>query len=102
MQVIENRNLDAEIRQKKNDYLRIADIYDRARLLSENTLAQWLGLISEKIDPDRKIEFLDLGCGTGRFAIPIATTRGYSVTGADSSKEMLSKAKEKAGETQIR
>jgi len=38
---------------------------------------------------------LDLGCGTGRFTIPMATKLGFRVTGADSSKEMLDKAKAK-------
>jgi len=38
---------------------------------------------------------LDLGCGTGNHAIPLAA-RGYSVTGVDTSEEMLSKARSKA------
>lgn len=38
---------------------------------------------------------LDLGCGTGGHAIPLAQ-RGYHVTGIDRSEEMLKKAEEKA------
>jgi ubiquinone/menaquinone biosynthesis C-methylase UbiE len=38
---------------------------------------------------------LDLGCGTGRFAVPITEKLGYRVTGADSSPDMLDKAREK-------
>jgi len=38
---------------------------------------------------------LDLGCGTGSHAIPLAQ-RGYQVTGVDLSPDMLIRAKEKA------
>jgi ubiquinone/menaquinone biosynthesis C-methylase UbiE len=43
----------------------------------------------------RKVEtVLDLGCGTGGHAIPLAT-RGYNVTGVDISSEMLERATSK-------
>lgn len=54
----------------------------------------WLNLI-DRIVNKKGIALLDLGCGTGRFAIPFVTRLGYKVTGADNSKEMLAKAKEK-------
>lgn len=38
---------------------------------------------------------LDLGCGTGGHAIPLAQ-RGYQVTGVDRSEQMLANAREKA------
>lgn len=41
---------------------------------------------------------LDMGCGTGGHAIPMAG-RGYSVTGVDSSADMISLAGRKAGES---
>ncbi len=37
---------------------------------------------------------LDLGCGTGNHAFPLAM-RGYEVTGVDRSEEMLAKARSK-------
>lgn len=37
---------------------------------------------------------LDLGCGTGNHAIPLAE-RGYTVLGVDSSPDMLARAREK-------
>ncbi len=96
-------NADSGARKtKKADYQRIADTYDAARPLSEQNIELWLRLISERIPTRRKVRLLDLGCGTGRFSIPIATKLKYSVTGADSSKEMLSKAKRKKGSTQIK
>jgi SAM-dependent methyltransferase len=43
---------------------------------------------------------LDLGCGTGSHAIPLAQ-RGYEVTGVDRSEEMLSRAVEKASAARV-
>jgi SAM-dependent methyltransferase len=43
---------------------------------------------------------LDLGCGTGNHAIPLAR-RGYQVTGVDRSAEMLAHAREKAAVLQL-
>ena len=40
---------------------------------------------------------LDLGCGTGSHAIPLAQ-RGYEVVGVDRSADMLARAQTKAGE----
>jgi len=47
---------------------------------------------------DKKI--LDLGCGTGRYAIPLAK-KGAKVTAVDFSKEMISIAKKKAKENKL-
>ena len=82
---------------KKADYRRIADTYDVARPLFEEILERWMTLISERIGSRQRVEFLDLGCGTGRFSIPIATRLGYSVTGTDYSEGMLEKARNKEG-----
>lgn len=76
---------------KKADYDQIANTYDHSRRLSRQSLEQALQFIAEKIGFRREIEFLDLGCGTGRFSIPIAVGLGYSVTASDRSEEMLSK-----------
>jgi ubiquinone/menaquinone biosynthesis C-methylase UbiE len=80
---------------KKADYSKIAPFYDKGRSLSEHNIDLWLGIISKYTKAPEGARLLDLGCGTGRFAIPIATKLRFSVTGADSSKEMLVKAREK-------
>lgn len=80
---------------KKADYGKIASFYDRARPLSEQNLELWLRLIASYSNAAKGARVLDLGCGTGRFAIPMAERLGYSVTGADASEEMLAKGKEK-------
>lgn len=43
---------------------------------------------------------LELGCGTGRVAIPLAKL-GYAVTGIDIADAMLSEARRKAAEQQV-
>jgi len=44
---------------------------------------------------------LDLGCGTGNHALPMAR-RGYRVTGIDQSREMLALARKKAASSRTR
>lgn len=80
---------------KKADYSNIATFYDKGRSLSEQNMALWLSKISlySKARPGMKI--LDLGCGTGRFAIPMAERMGLLVTGTDASQKMLAKAMDK-------
>lgn len=80
---------------RKADYSRIAESYDRGRSLSEQNMEMWLALVSRYSGAQEGAEVLDLGCGTGRFAIPMAAQLHFWVTGADSSPEMLGRAREK-------
>ncbi len=80
---------------KKADYSKIASFYDAGRPLSEQSIDLWLGAIAKYAKAPESARLLDLGCGTGRFTIPLAIKSGFTVTGADSSKEMLEKAREK-------
>jgi len=83
------------------DYGRIADSYDRARPLSERNVELWLSLI-QRLLPSGNAKLLDLGCGTGRFALPIASRLQVQVTGADSSEAMLARAREKDSAGSVR
>jgi ubiquinone/menaquinone biosynthesis C-methylase UbiE len=80
---------------KKADYSSIAALYDQGRPLSEQNIDLWLGMIARYAKAREGARLLDLGCGTGRFTIPIAVKLHFNVTGADSSREMLDKAREK-------
>jgi SAM-dependent methyltransferase len=51
--------------------------------------------IFRKFSPGRIRTILDLGCGTGNHAIPLAQ-RGYQVTGVDLAEDMLQQARAKA------
>jgi ubiquinone/menaquinone biosynthesis C-methylase UbiE len=84
-----------ENRIKRADYSRIASFYDEGRSLSGQNIDLWIGLISRFSRAQQGAQVLDLGCGTGRFALQMASRLRFRVTGADSSKEMLAKAKEK-------
>ncbi|MGI6551769.1 MAG: class I SAM-dependent methyltransferase [Bacillota bacterium] len=52
-------------------------------------------LVWEMLDPQPGQELLDLGCGTGLYAIDLAR-QGLRVTGLDISSAMLEKAREKS------
>jgi len=80
---------------RKADYSRIASFYDKGRPISEQNIDLWLELIVKLSRMSEGTRVLDLGCGTGRFSIPMATRLHFRVTGADSSEKMLDKAREK-------
>ena len=73
----------------KADYSNIARFYDRGRLLKERHAEQWFELLTEVSGATEGAKLLDLGCGTGRFALPLTLRLGFEVTGVDSSAEMI-------------
>lgn len=56
--------------------------------------------IEKEIGHDRSVRILDIGCGTGRHAIEMAT-RGYTITGVDLSESQLARAREKAAKENL-
>lgn len=56
---------------------------------------QEVSFIENEIKHSKRINILDVGCGTGRHAIELAK-RGYKVTGIDLSPSQLKRAAEKA------
>ena len=87
---------------RKADYGRIAAFYDRGRSLSEQNMEMWLALLLKYSGVGKGARVLDLGCGTGRFAIPMAGQLGFEVVGADSSPEMLAEARTKDTAASVR
>ncbi len=88
-------------RMIKADYSKIASFYDKGRSLSAQNTAMWLDLITKLSGASKGARVLDLGCGTGRFSLPMATRLGFNVTGADSSAEMLAKAEQKDSNSDV-
>jgi len=85
----------------KADYSKIASFYDKGRSLSEQNTVLWLDRIAELSGASRGARVLDLGCGTGRFSLPMANRLGFDVTGADSSADMLARAKQKDADSEV-
>lgn len=61
---------------------------------TQGTLGE-VEFVEQELGHDRTRTILDVGCGTGRHAIELAS-RGYRVTGVDLSEAQLARAREKA------
>lgn len=83
------------------DYSEIASCFDIGRRLPEEAIAQWVNLIQRRGRLEKDSLCLDLGCGTGRFAIPLREITGAYVIGADLSAEMLKHAASKPGAEKV-
>ena len=80
---------------KTIDYNQAAPCFDLGNSMLSRNMNRWLGLISNYSKALVGARVLDLGCGTGRFALPMAERLRFNVTGADASEGMLAQAKEK-------
>jgi len=83
------------MKDSKADYSQIAEVYDAARPLDKPHIEWWLSKLAEMggLGPGKRL--LDLGCGTGRWTIPLAEHTGCAAVGVDNSPEMLAKARAK-------
>jgi len=75
------------------DYAQVAPTYDRLRSTPQDIREYWLPTLLRLTDVERGSRILDVGCGTGRLAVPLAER--HRVTGADTSPEMLAVARSK-------
>ena len=83
------------------DYREIAPTYDRGRSYSEEKLAFWLDVLKNHTDLRRSARVLDIGCGTSRYAIPLAQRCRCSVAAVDKSREMLDEGKKKTNSGRV-
>lgn len=74
---------------------RVAEIYDATRGLPEEVTEQVADAIIAATNATPQMRFLELGVGTGRIAIPIAS-RGFPYTGVDISQQMMERLRQKA------
>jgi len=81
--------------QNKADYSQISEVYDAARTADRPHVEWWLRRLAEAGRLGAGKRLLDLGCGTGRWTIPLAERTGCEAVGVDSSPEMLAKARAK-------
>jgi ubiquinone/menaquinone biosynthesis C-methylase UbiE len=77
------------------DYSIIAGYYDEVRAASPEYLKYWSSKVARLGALNREAKVLDIGCGTGRYTIPIASITGAHVFGIEPSEEMLDAAVKK-------
>ncbi|MBR1658761.1 MAG: class I SAM-dependent methyltransferase, partial [Oscillospiraceae bacterium] len=68
----------------------------RARELSSGKRGKWLAEFDRWLPGGRRLDILDIGTGTGFFAL-LLSERGHRVTGIDLSAEMVRYAEQSAG-----
>ena len=86
---------EPKMTSEKADYSEIAQVYDRARTGNAPHLEWWFQRIAEvgELGPGKRL--IDLGCGTGRWTVPLTERTGCEAVGLDRSPEMLKKARAK-------
>jgi ubiquinone/menaquinone biosynthesis C-methylase UbiE len=77
------------------DYSGIASRYDRVREMSDQNLERWIREIIRLGHIQRESIVLEVGCGTGRFALALWEHTNSRVVGLDVSPDMLKIAKTK-------
>lgn len=79
----------------------MAAIYDRTRAFPGDGERVVMLAVAERLRELGAERVLDLGCGTGRYAVPLARA-GIRVVGADRSPEMLAMLSSKDGAERVR
>jgi ubiquinone/menaquinone biosynthesis C-methylase UbiE len=74
---------------------RAAHIYDETRGFSDDAAKQIAIAIDRSAQATEQTRYLEVGVGTGRIALPLATL-GHTYTGVDISEKMLARLREKA------
>jgi ubiquinone/menaquinone biosynthesis C-methylase UbiE len=82
------------------DQTTIATTYDAARGHTLSVMRQWLDLIAAHV-PFVPQLIVDVGCGTGRFSLPLADRFRAKVIGIDPSQSMLAVARTKHGNARV-
>jgi len=75
------------------DKTKIPKSYNDGRRLPEETMQLWLEAIGSRIPKNKVKVILDVGCGTGRFSVPLSNYFNSNLIGIDPSKDMLAVAK---------
>jgi ubiquinone/menaquinone biosynthesis C-methylase UbiE len=74
------------------DSTAVPERYHRSRALTSADVDRWVRLVQAVLPRAGSTLVIDLGCGTGRFTVPLAEQLGVSVIGVDPSQKMLQEA----------
>jgi ubiquinone/menaquinone biosynthesis C-methylase UbiE len=74
------------------DSTSVPERYHSSRALTSTDVDRWVSLVQEVIPGAASTVLIDLGCGTGRFTVPLAEQLGVFVIGVDPSQKMLREA----------
>ena len=85
----------------KADYSEIAQVYDLVRTGDAPHLEWWFERIAAAGGLGPGTRLIDLGCGTGRWTIPLSERTGCEAIGLDRSPEMLEKARAKDADSRV-
>ncbi len=78
------------------DAASIAQRYDGARSYRPEVLESWLRKVASYAGTRAVTHIVDIGCGTGRYTLPLARQFGAEIVGVDPSHTMLQQARAKA------
>jgi ubiquinone/menaquinone biosynthesis C-methylase UbiE len=78
------------------DQTQLPEQYDRARHANPVSIALWLDTVARAWSGLTVRRVLDLGCGTGRYSVPLAQRFAAAVIAVDPSQRMLAQARAKA------
>jgi ubiquinone/menaquinone biosynthesis C-methylase UbiE len=74
------------------DSTAVPERYHDSRTLTSDDVERWVSLVREVLPRAGSSLLIDLGCGTGRFTVPLAERLGVSAIGIDPSQKMLQEA----------
>lgn len=91
------------------DKTKLPETYAKSRQLSAETVALWMDAVAEFLLPDgrpagiagEQLTILDLGCGTGRFTVPLAERFDAKVIGVEPSEKMRRQAESDASHPRV-
>ncbi len=83
------------------DSTSVPERYRIWRALTSADVSRWVSLVQEALPHAVSTLLIDLGCGTGRFTVPLAAQLGVSVIGVDPSQQMLREAARETSSSHI-
>ncbi|MDH4179475.1 MAG: methyltransferase domain-containing protein [Armatimonadota bacterium] len=86
---------------EKADYGEISEVYDEVRKGGLPHIAWWIAKLAAEGKLSKGKRLIELGCGTGRWTIPLAQRTGCDAVGLDSSAAMLEKARAKDSDGRV-